>query len=129
MSFIFDYARFIGLTLLFPQKTKRIIFFNFDQVMFLFAVCHLHNRVGAPCMILSLKGSQEDETNNCTIPSLLNVKIESGSTSKGDYSVSMLPHSQLIPLQFDRLSMFEQTNNLWTERGRYFKGTFTAIFR
>ena len=68
-------------------------------------------------------------TNNCTIPSLLNVKIESGSTSKGDYSVSMLPHSQLIPLQFDRLSMFEQTNNLWTERGRYFKGTFTAIFR
>ena len=61
MSFIFDYARFIGLTLLFPQKTKRIIFFNFDQVMFLFAVCHLHNRVEAPCMIISLKGSQEDE--------------------------------------------------------------------
>ena len=64
-----------------------------------------------------------------TIPSLLNVKTESGSTSKGDYSVSMLPYSQLIPLQFDRLSMFEQTNNLWTERGCHFKGTFTAIFR
>ena len=52
---------FIVLTLLFPQKTKRIIFFNFDQVMFLFAVCHLHNRDGAPCMIKSLKGLQEDE--------------------------------------------------------------------